>query len=194
MIEEVQNLRLPGVKLITPKYFGDERGYFAETYNLRDYCEIAIGEEFCQDNESFSQKGVIRGMHYQVPPYAQAKLIRVLQGRILDVVLDLRQGSPGYGQWEAVELSKQNRRILYVPRGMAHGFAVLDGAALISYKCSAYWQPQAERCIAADDCELAIQWPYPHNQWIRSQKDSLGSSWREYANSPVFSWNSSSCS
>lgn len=194
MIERVEDLAIPGVKYITPRRFGDERGYFAETYNRRDFEKIGIDVAFCQDNESFSQGHVVRGLHYQIEPYAQTKLIRVLAGRVLDVAVDLRQGSPTFGSWLSVELDAQKGDVLYLPRGIAHGFAVLSPSVLLSYKCSAYWHPDCERCIAAEDPDLAIHWPLPAADWIRSQKDLSARSWRQYVAKPDFFWNNSSCS
>jgi dTDP-4-dehydrorhamnose 3,5-epimerase len=150
---------LPGVKIITPRVFPDDRGFFMETYKQTDFIAAGICDDFIQDNHSKSANGVIRGMHYQKAPHAQSKLVRVLCGTIYDVVVDVRHGSPHYGKWFAVELSAENRKMIYVPTGFAHGFTVLSETAEIHYKASADYCLAAEGGIAWNDPEVGIEWP-----------------------------------
>jgi len=164
---------IPDIVIIEPKVFGDERGYFVETYR-KDKLEEFVGYkiEFCQDNESKSKRGVLRGLHYQLPPYAQTKIVRVIQGRVLDVAVDIRKGSPTFGKHVAVELSGQNKRQLLVPRGFAHGFVVLEEDTIFAYKVDAYYAPEHDRGIAFDDEELGIDWLLPKEQLLLSDKDT----------------------
>jgi len=149
---------LEGLWLIEPKVFGDGRGYFMETYKTSDF-ERTIGHvDFVQDNESCSAKGVLRGLHYQAEPYAQAKLVRVITGAVLDVAVDIRAGSPTYGRHVAVELSGENKRQLFIPRGFAHGFYVRSETAIFTYKVDNLYMPSAERTIRYDDAALGIDW------------------------------------
>ncbi len=148
----------PGLRIIEPKVFGDARGYFFESYNQKVLAEAGIHTEFKQDNQSFSKYGVIRGLHFQLNPYSQTKLIRTLEGAIYDVVVDLRKGSPTFGKWLGVELSAENKRQLYIPQGFAHGFSVLSEQTTIMYKCDNFYQPQAEGGIAYNDPKLGIDW------------------------------------
>ncbi|MCF6177319.1 MAG: dTDP-4-dehydrorhamnose 3,5-epimerase [Victivallaceae bacterium] len=150
---------LSGVKIIAPRVFPDDRGFFMETYKQTDFAEAGITDEFVQDNHSSSASGVVRGMHYQKAPHAQAKLVRVLFGTIYDVVVDIRQGSPDYGKWFGVELSAENRKMIYVPVGFAHGFTVLSNEAEIHYKASANYCLAAEGGIAWNDPAVGIEWP-----------------------------------
>ena len=161
---------IEGVCIIEPRVFGDARGYFFESYNRRDFAQVAE-VEFVQDNESRSCYGVVRGLHFQRPPYAQAKLVRVVEGTVLDVAVDLRAGSPTYGRHVAVELSAENHRQFFLPRGMAHGFAVLSPSAVFQYKCDNFYHPEAEGALAWDDPTLAIDWHLPADQVILSDKD-----------------------
>ena len=164
---------IEGLMVIEPRVFGDARGYFFESYNAHDF-GAAIGEvSFVQDNESRSCYGVVRGLHFQKPPYAQAKLVRVVEGRVLDVAVDIRQGSPTYGRHVAVELSGDDHRQLFLPRGMAHGFAVLSETAVFQYKCDNLYHPESEGGIAWDDDTLAIDWHLPADKIILSDKDKL---------------------
>ncbi len=163
---------IPGVLLLEPKVFGDERGYFFESWNQDVYKEIGIDSVFLQDNESKSRFGVLRGLHYQVPPYTQAKLIRVISGEILDIAVDIRAGSPTFGRHVAVELSGENKRQIFVPRGFAHGFAVLSREAVVAYKCDNRYMPSHERGIAFDDPALGIDWRIRPDRWILSPKDA----------------------
>ncbi len=163
---------IPGVLLIEPKVFGDARGYFFESWSSLKYRECGIDCNWIQDNESKSNFGVLRGLHYQAAPYTQAKLVRVIAGAVLDVALDIRKGSPTYGKHVAVELSGENRRQLFIPRGFAHGFAVLSDEVLFAYKCDNLYMPDAERGIAFDDPALGIDWRVNPGKWILSPKDS----------------------
>lgn len=160
------------VVLIEPKVHGDARGYFAETYR-QDRLEHALGYPvaFCQDNESFSSRGVLRGLHFQLPPFAQAKLVRVLEGEVLDVAVDIRSGSPTYGQHVAVRLDAESKRQLFIPRGFAHGFVVLSETARFAYKVDNYYSPESDRGLAFDDPALAIDWLLPPEQLLLSAKD-----------------------
>lgn len=162
---------IPGVKILEPKVYGDERGWFCETYRADVFRQDVADVVFVQDNESSSQSGVVRGLHFQRPPYAQAKLVRVSRGRVLDVVVDLRCNSPAYGKYVAVELSDENHRQLYLPRGCAHGFATLSERAVFEYKCDNYYHPEAEDGISIFDKTLDIKWPIPKEDMILSPKD-----------------------
>jgi dTDP-4-dehydrorhamnose 3,5-epimerase len=149
---------LPGVCLIEPKVFGDERGWFFESYQQEKFAQLGIAERFVQDNRSFSRRGVLRGLHYQLA-FPQAKLCTVLQGEVFDVAVDIRRGSPQFGHWTGVLLSAHNRLQLFVPAGFAHGFAVLSETAEFLYKCSDYYHPEDEGGILWNDPDLAIAWP-----------------------------------
>ena len=163
---------IEGVIIVEPRVFGDARGYFFESFSLRDFREHTGMEiNFVQDNESRSCHGVVRGLHFQKPPYAQSKLVRVVEGTVLDVAVDIRQGSPTYGQHVAVELSAENKRQFFLPKGFAHGFAVLSDTAIFQYKCDEYYHPEAEGAIAWDDPTLAIDWHLDHSSIILSDKD-----------------------
>ena len=155
--------RLEGPVLVRPEVFGDERGFFAETYRREEWAELGIPHEFVQDNHSRSRRGVVRGMHFQTRggprDEGQAKLVRCARGAILDVVVDIRRGSPAFGEWEAFELSDQSMRQLLCPVGFAHGFCVLSEVADVVYRCDAYYDPGSEAGIAYDDPDLAIAWP-----------------------------------
>jgi len=163
---------IPDVILIEPLVHGDERGYFVETFR-RDKFEGVIGYkvDFIQDNESKSSKGVLRGLHYQLPPFAQSKLVRVIQGEVLDVAVDIRKGSPTFGQYVSAILSDQNKHQLYVPRGFAHGFLVLSESAIVSYKVDNYYSPEHDQGIAYFDKQLGIKWELSGAELIVSKKD-----------------------
>ena len=161
---------IEGVVIIEPRVFGDARGYFFESYNARDFAEVA-DVTFVQDNESRSCYGVVRGLHFQRPPYAQSKLVRVVEGRVLDAAVDIRKGSPTYGRYVATELSADNHRQFYLPQGMAHGFAVLSESAVFQYKCDNLYHPESEGAVAWDDPTLAIDWQVPADKVILSDKD-----------------------
>lgn len=156
---EVRDTAIEGPKIIVPKIFRDSRGYFCETYNQARYREAGIPADFVQDNESFSSKGVIRGLHWQAPPHTQAKLVRVIRGAVWDVAVDIRKGSPTFGRHVAVELSAANGLQFYIPRGFAHGFIVLEDDTLFSYKCDNLYCPAAERGLRFDDPALNLRWP-----------------------------------
>lgn len=162
---------IPDIKLIEPRLFGDERGYFFESWNKQDFSKHGIFADFIQDNISKSRFGVIRGLHYQQPPYTQAKLVRVISGKVLDVAVDIRKNSPYFGRHVAVELSGENKRALYIPRGFAHGFAVLSDEVIFTYKCDNTYMPSHERGIAFDDHELDIDWQLTDADIILSDKD-----------------------
>ena len=150
---------IEGVLIIEPKVFGDARGYFFESFNQKGFKEqTGVDVLFVQDNESCSSKGVVRGLHFQLPPYAQSKLVRVVEGTVLDVAVDIRKWSPTYGKHVSVELSAENKRQFFLPKGFAHGFAVLSERAVFQYKCDEYYHPEAEGAIAWDDPTLAIDW------------------------------------
>ena len=164
---------IPDVVIIEPKVHGDSRGYFVETFR-QDKLEEFLGYQinFCQDNESKSSKGVLRGLHYQLPPYAQTKLVRVIHGRVLDVAVDIRKNSPTFGKYVAVELSGENKKQLLIPRGFAHGFVVLEDDTVFAYKVDNYYSPECDRGIAFDDKNLNIDWILNHNELNLSAKDT----------------------
>ncbi len=151
---------IAGLLILEPRLFGDERGFFMESFNQKTFNETTgLALDFVQDNHSRSAKGVLRGLHYQLPPHAQGKLVRVTQGVVFDVAVDIRRASPSFGQWVGVELSGSNHRQLWVPPGLAHGFLVLSESADFLYKTTAYYEPKAERTLRWDDPQLAIAWP-----------------------------------
>ncbi len=168
---KVISTAIEGVVVIEPDLFGDERGYFFESFSERRFCEQVRSVRFVQDNESKSSYGVLRGLHFQKPPHAQSKLVRVIEGRVLDVAVDIRRGSPTFGQHVAVELTGENHRQFFVPRGFAHGFSVLSDEAVFQYKCDNYYAPQSEGAIAWDDPDLAIDWRIPAGKVLLSEKD-----------------------
>ena len=163
--------RLDGALIIEPRVFGDARGFFMESWNAQRYREAGIDEQFVQDNVSRSVRGVLRGLHVQ-HPQGQGKLVQVLVGEVFDVAVDIRRGSPTYGQWEAVTLSEENRRQFYIPPGFAHGFCVLSDSALFSYKCTEFYAPENEVSIRWDDPDIGIEWPV--DSPILSAKDLAG--------------------
>lgn len=171
---EVLNTKIPELKIIKPNIFTDERGYFFESFNEQRFIENICNTKFVQDNESKSEKGVLRGLHYQLPPFAQSKLVRVIHGEVLDVAVDIRKGSPTFGQYESVLLSETNKKQFFVPRGFAHGFIVLSKEAIFAYKCDNYYAPEFERSINFDDPELNINWTINANQLKLSDKDKKG--------------------
>ena len=176
---EFKELDIKGVWLIEPKRFGDARGYFCETFKLSEF-ESHIGKvEFVQDNESLSTRGVLRGLHFQRGEWSQAKLVRVSQGRVLDVAVDLRGGSPTYGQHVAVELSRDNGRQMFIPRGFAHGFVVLSDEAQFQYKVDNVYAPQSEATLRFDDPALGIDWPIAKEEMKLSEKDLRGKAFAE---------------
>ncbi|EJX10923.1 dTDP-4-dehydrorhamnose 3,5-epimerase [gut metagenome] len=164
--------QIEGVFILEPRIFNDARGYFFESFSAREFEEKVCRTTFVQDNESFSTYGVVRGLHFQKPPFTQSKLVRVIQGAVLDVAVDIRPGSPTYGQHVAVELTGDNHRQFFIPRGFAHGFAVLSETVLFQYKCDQFYAPQSEGGIAWNDPTLNIDWKIPADQVILSEKDS----------------------
>lgn len=162
---------IPDVVIVEPRVFGDHRGYFFESFSQRDFDANVCEVRFVQDNESKSGYGVVRGLHYQLPPYAQSKLVRVVSGCVLDVAVDIRVGSPTFGKHVAVELSGENHRQLFIPRGFAHGFAVLSDEVVFQYKCDNFYSPEHEGSIAWDDPDLGIDWRVPADKVVLSAKD-----------------------
>ena len=162
---------IEGVVIIEPRLFKDERGYFFESFNQREFEEKVCKTTFVQDNESKSGYGVIRGLHYQKPPFAQSKLVRVIKGAVLDVAVDIRKGSPTFGQHVAVELTEGNHRQFFIPRGFAHGFSVLSEEVIFQYKCDEFYHPESEGAVAWDDPDLGIDWRIPRGEVALSEKD-----------------------
>lgn len=169
---EVIKTAIDGVVIIEPKVFKDARGYFFESFSQREFEEKVRKINFVQDNESMSSYGVMRGLHFQRPPFTQSKLVRCVKGRVLDVAVDIRKGSPTYGQHVAVELTEDNHRQFFVPRGFAHGFAVLSETAVFQYKCDNFYAPQADCGISILDDSLGIDWQIPTENAILSEKDT----------------------
>jgi dTDP-4-dehydrorhamnose 3,5-epimerase len=163
---------IDGVLIVEPEVFGDSRGYFMESYSQRAFDREIAPVRFVQDNRSSSRYGVVRGLHYQKEPYAQSKLVSCIVGKVLDVAVDIREGSPTYGKHVAVELSAENKRLLFIPKGFAHGFAVLSDEALFEYKCDEFYHPEAECGIAWDDPNIGIDWRLPKEDVILSKKDA----------------------
>ena len=168
---KVIETEIEGVFILEPRVFGDDRGYFFESFSLKYFEEKVSKMVFVQDNESKSKYGVLRGLHYQLPPYTQAKLVRVVKGRVLDVAVDIRKGSPTFGKYVAVELSEENKLQFFLPKGFAHGFAVLSEEAIFQYKCDEYYAPDYEGAICYDDPDLEIDWRLPLEDIILSEKD-----------------------
>lgn len=177
---EVIKTTIDGVVIIEPKVFKDQRGYFFESFSQREFEAKVRKINFVQDNESMSSYGVMRGLHFQRPPYTQSKLVRCVKGKVLDVAVDLRKGSPTYGQHVAVELSEDNHRQFFVPRGFAHGFAVLSETAVFQYKCDNFYAPQADGGISIKDESLGIDWKIPTDMAILSEKDTLHSCLKDF--------------
>ena len=161
---------IEGLKIIEPTVFGDERGYFMETYSERDFAEAGMNMKFVQDNQSKSRLGVLRGLHFQIK-HPQGKLVRALSGTVLDVAVDIRKGSPTFGKYVSVELTEENKRQFFIPRGFAHGFAVLSTEAVFQYKCDNFYAPESEGALAWDDPDLGIDWRIPAAKVILSEKD-----------------------
>ena len=162
---------IPGVVIIEPRLFLDARGYFFESFNQREFEEKVCKTTFVQDNESKSSYGVIRGLHFQKPPFAQSKLVRVVKGAVLDVAVDIRKDSPTFGRHVTVELTEDNHRQFFIPRGLAHGFSVLSEEVIFQYKCDNFYAPQSEGAIAWDDPDLGIDWRIPADKVVLSEKD-----------------------
>lgn len=168
---EVIKTDIDGVVIIEPCIFRDDRGYFFESFSQRDFQEKVCNTVFVQDNESKSSYGVLRGLHFQKTPYAQSKLVRVIKGAVLDVAVDIRKGSPTFGQHVAVELTEDNHRQFFIPRGFAHGFSVLTDEVIFQYKCDNFYAPQSEGALAWDDPDLGIDWRIPTDKVLLSEKD-----------------------
>lgn len=162
---------IPGVVVIEPRVFEDPRGYFFESFSQKDFDSQVREVRFVQDNESKSSYGVLRGLHFQKPPHAQSKLVRVVKGSVLDVAVDIRKGSPTFGKYVAVELSEQNHRQFFIPRGFAHGFVVLTDEVVFQYKCDNFYAPQSEGAVAWNDPDLNIDWKVPADKILLSDKD-----------------------
>ena len=169
---EVIKTELEGVVIIEPKIFRDARGYFFESFSQKEFEEKVRKIAFVQDNESISSYGVMRGLHFQLPPFTQSKLVRCVKGKVLDVAVDIRKGSPSFGKHASVELSEDNHRQFFVPRGFAHGFAVLSETAVFQYKCDNFYAPQADGGISILDDSLGIDWKLPTDKVILSEKDT----------------------
>ena len=163
--------KLEGVVIIEPQVFFDDRGYFFESFSQQRFNEQVAPITFVQDNESKSSYGVLRGLHFQKPPFAQSKVVRVVKGKVLDVAVDLRKGSPTFGQYESVVLSEENKRQFFIPQGFAHGFAVLSEEAIFQYKCDNYYAPQSEGSVRWNDPTIGIDWQLPEKDIILSAKD-----------------------
>ena len=171
---------IKGVFIIEPKVFSDSRGYFFESFSQREF-DSAIGPvTFVQDNQSKSSYGVVRGLHFQKPPHAQAKLVRVVKGKVLDVAVDMRKNSPTFGKHVAVELSDENHRQVFIPKGFAHGFSVLSEEAVFQYKCDEYYAPESEAAIAWDDKDLNIDWKVSADDVVLSPKDKCHPTFNEF--------------
>jgi dTDP-4-dehydrorhamnose 3,5-epimerase len=181
---KVTRTAIDGLLVLEPKVFGDERGFFLESFNQQSF-DAAVGQEvrFVQDNHSRSARGVLRGLHYQLPPHAQGKLVRVTQGAVFDVAVDLRRSSPSFGRWVGVELSGQNHKQLWLPPGLAHGFLVTSDSADFLYKTTGYYAPEAERGVRWDDPAIGIAWPALDGAPILSAKDAAAPGW---ADAPAF--------
>lgn len=177
---EVIKNAIEGVVIIEPRIFKDSRGYFFESFSQNEFENKVHKINFVQDNESMSSYGVMRGLHFQRPPYAQSKLVRCVKGRVLDVAVDIRKGSPTFGQHVAVELSEENHRQFFIPRGFAHGFAVLSDTAVFQYKCDNFYHPEADGGISIKDETLGIDWKIPMNEAILSDKDLKHSCLRNF--------------
>ena len=169
---EIIKTAIEDVVIIEPRLFKDERGYFFESFSQREFDEKVRPVRFVQDNESMSSYGVMRGLHFQRPPFTQSKLVRVVRGAVLDVAVDIRKGSPTYGQHVAVELTEDNHRQFFIPQGFAHGFAVLSATAIFQYKCDNFYAPQADGGISILDSSLGIDWRIPTDKAVLSEKDT----------------------
>ena len=185
MTIEAHETSLPGALMLAPRVFADDRGFFCETYRANDLAALGIAEAFVQDNHSRSTRGVLRGIHFAIGP-GSSKLVRCGRGRIWDVIVDLRAGSPTYGAWEGFELTDENMRILYVPAGFGHGFCVLSDVADVLYKQSAYYDTAVERGIAWNDSQVAIDWPVPLDELFVSERDASAPSLAEIADELPF--------
>ncbi len=181
---EFEPLDIPDLILVKPKVFGDERGFFMETYKASEFKKNGINYDFVQDNHSKSQKGVLRGLHYQLRPMEQGKLVRCIRGRIWDVAVDIRKGSPWYGKWVAVELSEENKLMLWIPPGFAHGFVALEDNTEVIYKVTKEYSPELERGIIWNDPDIGIDWPVKNPKL--SERDSRLPPLREAENNFLY--------
>lgn len=179
---DIIETEIKGVLIVKPRIFYDKRGYFFESFSEREFCEKVMPVKFVQDNESLSSYGVIRGLHFQRPPFTQSKLVRCVKGAVLDIAVDIRKGSPTYGKYVAAELNEENHLQFYVPRGFAHGFAVLSDVAVFQYKCDNYYAPQSEGGIQLKDKSLGIDWIIPEGKAIISEKDAINPLLEEFDN------------
>jgi dTDP-4-dehydrorhamnose 3,5-epimerase len=177
---------IEGLVIITPKIFRDARGYFFESYNKKKFEQEGITTEFVQDNQSFSSYGTIRGLHFQKPPYAQAKLVRVLQGKVFDIAIDLRKNSKTFGEYFGIELSDKNQKMFFIPCGFAHGFSVLSETTVFFYKCNNFYNKELEDGILLNDVDLNIDWRINSKNMIIAEKDKLNKTFREYKRNICF--------
>lgn len=177
---------IEGLLVFTPRIFNDNRGYFYESYNKKIWESVGVTADFVQDNESFSTQNTLRGLHFQKPPFAQAKLVRVLEGAVWDVAVDLRQDSPTYGNWYGVELSAENKKQFFIPRGFAHGFSVLTPTAKFAYKCDNFYNKEAEGALRFDDPEIAVDWKIDLSKAVLSEKDLKNPLFAAYKENPCF--------
>ena len=182
---EFERCEIPEVVLVKPKVFGDERGFFMETFKESDFKAFGLPTAYTQDNHSKSKAGVLRGLHYQLDPFAQGKLVRVVTGKIFDVAVDVRKGSPTYGQWVGRELSEQNKHMLWVPPGFAHGVLVLEDNSHLLYKCTGEYAPQVEQSIIWNDPDLKIAWPFSGTPQL-AEKDAKGQRFATANNNYVY--------
>ena len=169
----ISETEIEGVVILEPRIFKDDRGYFYESFSQREFEEKVCQTTFVQDNQSMSVYGVVRGLHFQKPPYCQSKLVRCIKGAVLDVAVDIRKGSPTFGKYVAVELTEENHRQFFIPRGFAHGFAVLSDEAVFQYKCDNYYNKESEGAIAWDDATIGVDWRIPTENVILSEKDKM---------------------
>lgn len=184
---DIEETSLPDVLILTPRRFGDARGFFSESWNRQRMAEAGLDIDFVQDNHSLSEMaGTVRGLHFQAPPHAQAKLVRCGRGRLFDVAVDIRKGSPTYGQWTGVELSFENGRQLFVPEGFLHGFVTREPETEIVYKCSDYYAPDCDGAVRFDDPDIGIEWGIDPTQAVLSEKDALAPLLKDF-DSP-FTW------
>ena len=187
---KIESLEIPDLKLITPVVHRDKRGYFMESFNQKEIGTHINIRNFVQDNETYSVFGVLRGLHFQNPPHSQSKLMRVIEGEVFDVVVDLRSDSPTYGKHVALKINGKQKQMLYVPRGFAHGFLVLSENAVISYKVDAYYHPESERTLDWKDKTLNIKWPLSESEIFLSEKDKNGTPWRKLPQFDQKQWES----
>jgi dTDP-4-dehydrorhamnose 3,5-epimerase len=175
---ELIETKLKGLFILKPKVFEDERGYFFESYNQNLFLKAGLNLNFVQDNQSLSQKGVLRGLHFQNPPHAQGKLVRVITGSVFDVAVDIRKGSPTYGKWFGLELNEKNKWMLYIPEGFAHGFSTLENNTIFSYKCTTFYNKESEGCVLWNDPDLGIDWQV--SDPALSEKDKVGKPMKDF--------------